>query len=194
MIIIPIGVDCGLADYLKKYNLRKFSLPFDWTVTYHGVSKCIADDFTNFIPKRTERINDYGVFFYHDFSINTYESDKIKYNRRILRTKNLLESANEPVIFVRKGHAYHHHNEHHPRFVSIKNDIDDAEDLDKVISRKYKDLSYRIIVILACGACFDPKKTYTSTSNKIDIYNIASMVIDNSSFDTCFANIVDKLS
>ena len=25
MIIIPIGIDCGNSDFLKKYNIRKFA-------------------------------------------------------------------------------------------------------------------------------------------------------------------------
>ena len=48
-MIIPIGVDCGMANFCKKYNLRNASLPIDWTVSYNGVSKCIEDDFKNFI-------------------------------------------------------------------------------------------------------------------------------------------------
>jgi hypothetical protein len=41
MIIIPIGIDCGNSDFLKKYNIRKFALPFDWVVTYNGISNIL---------------------------------------------------------------------------------------------------------------------------------------------------------
>ena len=51
-MIIPIGVDCGMANFIKKYNLRNMSFPFDWTVTYNGVSKCIDDNFKFFIEHK----------------------------------------------------------------------------------------------------------------------------------------------
>lgn len=38
-MIIPIGVDCAMADFTKKYNLRNASYPFDWLVTYNGVNE-----------------------------------------------------------------------------------------------------------------------------------------------------------
>ena len=44
-MIIPIGVDCGMAEFCKKYNLRTRSFPFDWIVSYNGVSKCIENNF-----------------------------------------------------------------------------------------------------------------------------------------------------
>ena len=56
-IIVPIGLDCGIASVLKKYNLRNFSLPFDWTVTYNGVSDIIKDNFRNFLPRGSEKHN-----------------------------------------------------------------------------------------------------------------------------------------
>jgi hypothetical protein len=84
-MIIPIGVDCGMAEFFKKYNLRGLSLPFNWTVTYNGVSNCIDNNFNNFIESLdTKRINMYDIYFHHDFNnINTYDDDK----------KNILEDV-----------------------------------------------------------------------------------------------------
>jgi hypothetical protein len=62
-MIIPIGVDCGMAEFCRKYNLRKASLPFDWTVTYNGVSKCIEDDFKYFTEPLIDRKNHFWLNF-----------------------------------------------------------------------------------------------------------------------------------
>jgi len=62
-MIIPIGVDCGMAEFVQKYNLRNISFPFDWTVSYNGVSKCIDDSFKFFTEPLNNRINKYDVSF-----------------------------------------------------------------------------------------------------------------------------------
>lgn len=187
MIIIPIGVDCGIADFLKKYNLRTISLPFDWAVSYNGVSKCIEDDFKYFTEPLTNRINIYDIYFHHDFqedaSLLQEEQDRQKYARRCQRLLNILETSSEEVIFCRKGHAIHHHYEHNKKYFDIANDIEDAEKLDIIISNKYPNLNYKIIVILVCGHCFDASATYTSNSEKIEIYNIAGPNVDAQIFE-----------
>ena len=145
--------------------------------------------FYTFYTQATRKNQRLRYVFYHDFSSNTFALDEIKYSRRILRLQNTLQNANEPIVFIRKGHSCHHHNEHSGRFLTIKSDIDDSEDLDKNLSEKYPNLLYTIIVILVCGKCFDSKEKYKSVSERINIYNIASMVIDNPKFDECFHTI-----
>jgi len=174
-MIVPIGVDCEMAGFLKKYNLRNTSFPFDWTVTYNGVSKCIDDNFEFFTEPLYNRINIFDIYFHHDFeNQNLLSQDKEKYIRRCQRLNNILETTNEEIVFCRKGHSCHHHYEHDNKYCDIVNDIDDVENLDIILSNKYPLLKYKIIVILVCGKCFKPKTRYTSTSDKIDIYNIAS--------------------
>jgi len=190
-MIIPIGVDCEMTELCKKYNLRNCSLPFDWAVTYNGVSKCIEEDFTQFIPQKNERINAYDVYFHHDFeSIDTYDKDKEKYDRRVQRIIQILQTSTEEVVFCRKGHCCYHHNEQNGRYTNIKNEIEDAEELHTVLSKKYPELHYKINVILICGKCFDKNTQYTSTSsNHIEIYNIASEKVESSEIDNCFRSI-----
>jgi hypothetical protein len=191
-MIIPIGVDCGIAEFLKTTNLRSFSFPFDWAVTYNGVSKCIEEEFKDFIPNEDKKINNYDVFFNHDFEKHTCENDKVKYHRRIQRLQTILETSTEEIIFCRKGHAAHHHNEHAPMFSSIKSDIDDAEDLCTILKNKYPNLNYKIIVVLVCGKCFDSDKVYKSKIDNIDIYNISTPNVDNEMFAKCVNKIFNK--
>lgn len=188
MIIVPIGVDCGIAGICKKYNLRNFSLPFDWIMTYNGVYKCIKDDFKSFIPEINKTLNDYDMLFVHDFQKNNFNEDKIKYHRRIQRLINILETTNETVIFCRKGHAFHNHSEND----NIINDIEDAEKLNVIIQNKYPNLNYKIIVFLICGTCFDPNKTYQSKSDKIEIHNIATPEVNNILFEKTLLTILQK--
>jgi hypothetical protein len=190
MIIIPIGVDCGMADFVQRYNLRNMSFPFDWAVTYNGVSKCIEDDFIFFTEPLDNRINKYDIYFHHDFNNSELvNQDKEKYIRRSQRLINMLETSDEEIIFCRKGHACHHHHEHNGKYSTIINDIDDAEKLDIILQHKYPRLKYKIIVILVCGTCFNSIETYTSKSNKLEIYNIATPEVLSSHSGSIFENL-----
>jgi len=192
-MIIPIGVDCGLATLLRKYNLRSFAFPFDWTVTYNGVARCFGDNFKFFIPTNKERINDYDIFFMHDF-IHDSQTDTIKYKRRIDRMIEILEKTTETVTFIRKGHAPHHHNgDYNDRFNKIKSDLIDAEELDEILSKKFKQLKYKIIVILVCANCFDTNIEYITKSNNIEIHEIITDKVDDDKFETLFCKIFDKI-
>ena len=181
-IFIPIGVDCGFTHLLKKYNFRNCSLPFDWTISYKGVSNIFKNNFENylptlsdnfeskdsldFIPKNNNNFNNMcDVWFIHD----SFPNDTEKHTRRIEKLKTLLNS-NEKIVFLRKSHGQHHHNEY-----NIKNDIEDAEELDNILTNNYPNLQYTIVVALICGHCFNSNICYTSTSKNVNIYNIANI-------------------
>ena len=187
IMIIPIGVDCGIATLLRKYNLRNVALPFDWIVTYNGVASCFEDSFKDFIPTADDRINAYDMFFMHDF-LHTSE-DTVKYRRRIERLCQILDSNNEPIIFIRKGHATHQHGAHEGRFDTITNDLMDVNRLDSLLTTKYRKLNYKIIVLLVCGHCFDANTLYTSTSKNIEIHNLAMDPIDDAKIEAHFCQI-----
>ena len=169
---ISIGVDCWMADFLRKHDLRTMSFPFDWVVTYQGVSHCIETKFRQFLPFN-DRINPYHMYFHHDFKENLSQDAK-KYERRCQRFLDCLNR--EEIVFCRKGHACHHHEEH-----EVTSDLEDAERLAQILTRDYPRLRYRIIVILVCDKCFDPTKTYRS--DHIEIYNIATPSADPEKFE-----------
>ena len=184
MIYIPIGIDCGNAKFLRKHNLRKFALPFDWTITYSGISSIIENNFENLIPLTNENFNaKYNVSFVH----NDFPNDNDKIMRRINRFKNLLETSQEELIFIRKGHSPHHHDE---VSFKIKSDIEDAEDLDNFLQKKYPNLKYKIIVILVCGKCFDLNKNYSENNFKnMIVHNIATPIVDDTKYENLCLNI-----
>ena len=183
MIIIPIGIDCGVASFLKEYNLRTMSLPFDWIMTYKGVSNIIKNKFLNFLPlvqsstKSTkDTITTEGIGFIHDdFPDNTE-----KYKRRIDRFQNLLSFPCSPITFFRKGHLIHNHVES-----NIVNEVDDIIKLDEYLSLEYPNLDYKIIVTLSCPQCNCPTDTFEH-SDKITIYNLIAPSLSIQQYDEKF--------
>jgi hypothetical protein len=124
------------------------------------------------------------MYFHHDFvHPHLLQKDTEKYVRRYNRLLEILTSGNEEIVFCRKGHAPHHHQEHNGKYTNITSDLEDAEQLDLVLQAKYPNLKYKIIVILVCGDCFDHNEVYTSKSNRIEIHNIASAKVDDDRFD-----------
>jgi hypothetical protein len=196
-MFISIGVDCGMASFIKDQKKRHAAFPFDWTVSYNGISECIKDNFKEFIPDENELINKYGIYFHHDFKSKNREDDINKYTRRIERFQQMLhqyslEMKDEYIIFCRKGHSNYHHLEHNCRFNNIKNDIEDAEELDIILSQQYPNLKYKIIVILVCEKCFDANKIYKSNSMNIDIYNISNSKCSDKLFIECATKIFNS--
>jgi len=151
MIIVPIGIDCGVAKFLKQYNYRKYALPFDWVVTYKGITEILRNNFSNFIPDIKNNIktafNKYDVKFIHD---NLQDENEInKYKRRIERFNEFLKTTTEEVLFIKKGHSYHHHLEY-----NFKEDLEDVIELDNFLQQNYKYLNYKILVALLCNDCY----------------------------------------
>lgn len=168
---ISLGIDCGTANILKKIGLRNCSLPFDWVVTYGGITNIINNDFINYLPiplnnNIYEKLNkESGALFLH----NIFPNDIEKMNKRIARFKTLLETSKEKIFFVRKSHGMHHHNQ----FTNVINDIDDAINLNKLLINKYSNLTFEIHVILICDKCFNNVKLNENISNNIKIHNIS---------------------
>ena len=175
-MFVSLGVDCGTANILKELGLRNCSLPFDWVVTYEGITNIINNNFTNYLPEnihdKYEKFNkNSGVMFSH----NNFPDDIETMNKRIARFKNLLETSNEKIIFVRKSHGSHHHNEYN----NVINDLGDAINLDLLLIKKYPNLKYEIHVILICDNCFTNTIIDENISNNIKIHNISRPYPEN---------------
>jgi len=161
--IVSLGVDCGVANFLKENGLRNFSLPFDWVVSYGGVSNILKNKFSNYIPKNNLQFNhDDNVKFIHE----NFPADIDKMNRRIERFLKLLDSDGE-IIFLRKGHSEHHHTESE----IINDDLLDCEELYDIIKQDYKNLKFKIILFLVCSKCYNYKEKYDS--EKVIVYNVS---------------------
>jgi hypothetical protein len=189
MIIIPCGIDCDVASLLQKYNLRHSSLPLDWSVSYGGVSKIIKNDFHDFIPTNNNKINTiYNNYFLH----NEFPQDTEKMIRRCNRLLDILTNTSEEVIFIRKGHAFRHHNETIIHNLQLVNDIADAENLSSILKEKYPNLCYKIIIALICDTCFEKNTNFVSNDVNVKIYNISTPTYEYEKFETLFKNIFLK--
>jgi len=169
-MFVSLGVDCGTAIILKQMGLRKCSLPFDWVVTYEGITNIINNNFIDYLPKEQDNTYDNlnrnsGTLFLH----NNFPGDIEKMNKRIDRFKHLLETNDEKIIFVRKSHGSHHHGEYN----NVVNDIDDIIKLDLLLLKKYPHLKYEIHLILICDHCFENIEIDENISNNIKIHNIS---------------------
>jgi len=189
MIIIPIGIDCAIAEFLNNNNLRNRSYPFDWVVTYSGVHNIIDNNFIDYIPddfSSGKILNTiYDVLFLHEKS----PDDKLKYERRILRFNTLLEDSKEEIIFCRRSHLLGHHE-----YTNISNDVEDAKKLNDILKSKYQNLKYKIILILMCDKCFSNKE-YNDLIDiypNIEIHNISSNNPDNNKFYKYMDTIINK--
>ena len=126
----------------------------------------------------------YEVNFVH----NDFPRDKEMMTRRINRLIDLLNSEEE-LLFIKRGHALHHHNESEKLNFTLKNDLDDIFELNELFQTNYPNLNYKIIVILICGKCFKQEKYHHN--DNIIIYNISSMIFDKN--DTNFYKVMDDI-
>lgn len=162
-IIISLGIDCGPSGFLKEIGNRSFSLPFDWVVTYGGVYKIIKNSFDSYIP------SDY--FFSYDIFNDTisgvryvhhkFPEDCEKLKRRSDRFLDLL-NQDEEIVFIRKGHSLHHHEECKKFNFILEDDISDSEKLSKYLVEKYPNLKFKILVFLRCKKCYKNVNEYFS--------------------------------
>ncbi len=146
MEIVGLGIDCQIANYLKLNNLRNHAYPFDWIVTYTGVTDIIKNKFKDFLISVSDNKvqNIYDCLFLH----HNLTTDKNMYERRIDRFNSLLIS-NKRVMFIRASHYNHHHNEH-----KIIDDVEDCVELDKYLTETYPLLNFKLICILLCRECY----------------------------------------
>ncbi|WP_309384263.1 DUF1796 family putative cysteine peptidase [Cerasicoccus frondis] len=122
---IPIGIDCEISEFLRRKNLRKEALPFDWNVTpIESAFSLLENRFSDFLnPENlvylppTERLlfeeegqdvkaerdiitpvvcRKYGMLFPHDFSAaGVNDLEKVR-DKYARRIQRLLELLDSP--------------------------------------------------------------------------------------------------
>jgi len=170
-IIVSLGIDCGPSGFLKEIGSRFFSLPFDWVVTYSGVSEIIKNSFDTYVPSEyfhyDKIYNDTisGVRYVH----HKFPQDCNKLKRRVNRFLDLL-NQNQEIIFIRKGHSFHHHGECEKFNFTLEDDISDSEKLSEFLTINYPNLKFKILVFLRCKKCYS--NTDECFSKNIRCYNL----------------------
>lgn len=185
MVIIPIGIDCGVAAALKQLNKRNIAYPFDWNVTYCGITDILKNDFRDFVPtsrygiqtdpRYSSVFNKYGVLFIHDDWFKNEKSEQEKYHRRVERLRKLLnEPSNDTFYFIRKGHMFHHHREYY-----FQDDVESVSELSKFIKQSYPNMKYKIFLIICCPVCHRAGIPSINDENIIVINNLRNIDIRN---------------
>ena len=119
-MFISLGPDCHPSGNLKKLNLRKQSLPFDWLLCngnrrFEYVNNLINTNFSNFTTnliynhrgKVISKDYDYVEFFHHDLLKNVSDSvEETKeplievMNKRGKRFMDIISNENNEVVFL----------------------------------------------------------------------------------------------
>lgn len=107
--IIPFGHNCSSALAIKFASLRKFSLPFDWTVPLFPkkIKNVLENNFKDFIPDihNNKFTNKYDFRLAH-FNKNIDEGIK-QYERRIERFKKIIQEDKKMYfVFVNEDYIF----------------------------------------------------------------------------------------
>lgn len=205
-LIISLGIDCGPKIIIEKAKLSQETFPFDWCITYKGVSNIIENGYKHLLNDPIPSIDDgsyydveNGIKFKHDgicchkkeckFDYIQYKNKektldevKDKYIRRLDRLKQYLEAYNtsinnQQILFVRKSHDELHHKDASHYGIVIKNDIDDSIELEKFLSKEYPTLNYLIVVFLICKECYDFDSNHHKDANKLLSTNSSKIIL-----------------
>ena len=119
-VIYSIGTNCACAEYLRKYNLRKYAGPLDWitSANINAPFETICTHFQSFLnftyivpleedsPKACNQICKHvqnGYIFFHDFIAGQnirlqIPSILAKYTRRVTRFENDLKKGKKVLL------------------------------------------------------------------------------------------------
>lgn len=143
--VIPFGHRCSSALTIKYASLRKFSLPFDWTIPLYPnkIEKILENNFENFIPDVKNNIfeNKYGVILSH-FDDNILNGIK-QYERRIERFNRIIKE-NKRIYFVYMNEDYIYSRKYREKELNDKIFFDMLE-LEKFLKKKYLNINYTIL-------------------------------------------------
>jgi len=144
-VVIPFGHRCTSAIACKYANIRKFSLPFDWTSPLfpNKIQKVLENNFDDFIPDvhNGSFYNKYGVVLTH---FNPNINDGIEeYKRRIER---FIDIINQPkkiyFVYINEDYLYNNNYRQDEFNDTVFNEM---LELEKFINNKYINIDYNIL-------------------------------------------------
>ena len=145
--VIPFGHRCSSALACKYANLRKCSLPFDWTRTcFPGkIQKVLEHNFHEFIPDVQK-----GVFRNkYEFDLAHFNSNRTQgveeYKRRIARFNELITQPKKKYfVFINEDYLYD------PKYREtefVDTLFHEMVNLERFLREKYPEINYTIIYI-----------------------------------------------
>jgi len=142
--VIPFGYRCTSAIACKIANLRKCSLPFDWTGCWpSAIREVLQNDFQDFLPDvyNNQFINKYNIHFVH---FNTDIAQGIEdTNRRITRFYNIIYDDKEKYfICMNEDYIY---NEWYRKTETTYDFFVQLCELDSLLKTKFPNMKYKIL-------------------------------------------------
>jgi hypothetical protein len=144
-VVIPFGHRCTSALACKYANIRKISLPFDWTFTTYPrkIQKVLENNFEDYIPDVHNGIfhNKYDIGLAH---FNPNVNDGIEeYKRRIVRFNNIINQSKK-IYFVHINEDYLYDTRYR------QDDFNDTIfnemlEFERFIKDKYTNIDYNIL-------------------------------------------------
>ena len=144
--VIPFGYRCTSALACKYANIRKFSLPFDWTIPLYPnkIQKVLENNFDGFIP------DVYNGFFHNNiygFTLSHFNSNidtgVEEYKRRIDRFIDIINQSKK-IYFIYINEDYLYDNYYRQDEIN-DNIFNEMLKLEKFIKDKYINIDYNIL-------------------------------------------------
>jgi len=143
--VVPFGHRCTSALACKYANLRKYSLPFDWTSPLFSdkIKHVLENDFEGFMPdvRNNVFVNRYNFGLAH-FNKDV-EKGIEEYNRRIERFKQIMiEPSKKYFVYINEDYLYD------PFYRGdVLNDYNFSQmlEVEQILQRKYPNLDYVIL-------------------------------------------------
>lgn len=142
---IPFGLRCTSAIVCKYANIRKFSLPFDWTIPLYPnkIQQILENNFDYFLPDVPRNyFNKYSVGLAH-FN-KDIEKGIDEYNRRIMRFNEIINERNKKFyfIFINEDYLY---NENYRKDKFNDDIFNEMLELEQFLKEKYTGIDYNIL-------------------------------------------------
>jgi len=146
LILFLLVQDVRLLLICKYSQLRKFSLPFDWTIPLfpNKIKKIIENDFKNYLPdvRNKKFLNKYQIYLAH-FN-KDIEKGIQEYERRIVRFRNIMSEKNKKYYFVYSNEDYIY-NEKYKEINFNQKIFKEMLILEKYLQKEYKNIDYCIL-------------------------------------------------
>jgi hypothetical protein len=142
---IPFGHRCSSALACKYAHMRKFSLPFDWTIPLYPskIQKVLENDFEDYIPdvRNNVFVNKY------DFELAHFNEDIDagieEYTRRIERFRDIIQHPKKKYfVYINEDYFY---DEKYRQNDFNDNIFNEMLELEKFIRNKYANIDYNIL-------------------------------------------------
>ena len=152
---ISLGNDCVVAAYLRDHGLRSHAYPFDWAVTYGGVSGILAQSESRALASWCS-VDAEGYNAAHG-SLHLHMPFPLALPTMARRLERLRQTLADPginVVLIRRSHTLHHHFE---RGDALVDELADARALARALASAHPDKAaaggFRIELMLACDQC-----------------------------------------